>query len=351
MKRIFGILHHQQDEKLRVLTNELDTLQRAHVTQEQRLVQLEQRLAQVGNWAADPTIQLTRVRAERLSEVLPAPSELQTEAHQSLLVKLASGRTLQLDVPDLARKDPWPIPATFDREGYFGEHHFNFWISGLVDFVKVRDSVEEQGIAGDICLLDIGCASGRFLRHPAAQQKEWRLIGCDIDAMNIAWVKTHLPESITAFQNTVYPHLPLPDASVDVVTAFSVFTHLDKLEDAWLLEIHRILKPGGLFYVTAHTERVWARIADRPHALEPMLKCRSEWSFPKGITISEALFRKAMPEDFLILRFQEAGAYVSQTFHSDRYIRTNWGRIFDVLAIHDAYNIDFQDVILLRKRP
>jgi hypothetical protein len=81
-----------------------------------------------------------------------------------------------------------------------------------------------------------------------------------------------------------------------------------------------------------------------------MLKCRSEWSLPKGIAIDEELFRKAMPEDFLILRFQEAGAYVSQTFHSDRFIRANWGRLFDVLAIHDAYHNYFQDVIILRKR-
>jgi hypothetical protein len=255
---IFGFgLGRKNQEKLQTIDADLEAVQSTQGTQEQRLAQLEHRLDQVALWASSPMIQLTRLRAERLSEVLPAPSAYATHDEQSVAVELAGGRTVRLDLTEMARNDPWPIPATFDREGYHGENHFQFWVSGLVDLVKVRDAVETYGTTDQVAVLDLGCASGRFLRHPAAQQENWQLTGCDIDAMNVAWVKSYLPEAITVFQNTIYPHLPLPDASVDVVTAFSVFTHIDKLEDAWLLEIRRILKPGGLLYVTAHTERVW----------------------------------------------------------------------------------------------
>jgi SAM-dependent methyltransferase len=317
---------------------------------EERLGSIENRLAQLANWASDPVQRLTRVRAASLSQVQPPPCEQPLPANYTQIVGLTDGRSETLDLRDWVVKDSSPIPATFDREGYCGDDHLGFWATGLVDFIKVRDSVDRMLGREAISLLDLGCASGRFLRHPAFQQPNWTLAGCDIDAMNVAWVKQYLPPTITAFQNTVYPHLPFPDASFDVITAFSVFTHLDKLEDAWLLEIRRILKPGGIFYVTAHTQRVWKRIGSRPPTLNSMLRCRAEWSIPSGLTLDESLFQSAMPADYIVLRFQEAGAYVAQAFHSDRYIHENWGRLFDVLGIHDAYHNNFQDVVLLRKR-
>lgn len=318
-------------------------------TDEQRLRRIEARIGQVAVWAADPVKRLTRVQFERLSAVVMPPCELPLPGNPDLVVGLPDGRSEGLDLRALVKKDTLPIPATVDREGYCGEHHLAYWISGLIDFVKVRDAALQHSRNDPISVLDLGCASGRFLRHPVAQQPDWSLTGCDIDAMNVAWVKKYLPPTVTAFQNTIYPHLPLPDASFDIITAFSVFTHMDKLEDAWLLECRRILKPGGLLYVTAHTDRVWARVPSRPAVLVEMLRCRPEWSTPQKLVINESLFRQPMPEDHIVLRFEAAGAYVAQTFHSDRHIRENWGRLFEILAIHDNYHMDFQDVVLLRK--
>ena len=310
---------------------------------------MEPKLAQCLVRAADPIVQMTRVRNVAHSSGEAAPTAFVIPPDKMLKVELYDGSTADICLSEAASKDSFAIPATIDREGYFGDNHLGFWVSGLVDYLKLEHVRTRFFGDSPVTLLDLGCATGRFLRHPAAQGSGWSLIGCDIDEMNIDWVKRHLGEGSTLFQNTVYPHLPLPDCSVDIITAFSVFTHLDKLEDAWLLELRRVLRPGGILYLTAHTEEVWADVPQRHDILDAFLKCRSEWSLPKGIVIEPSLFTRPMP-DHAVLRFESAGSYVSQTFHSRSYIQKYWGRIYSIEGVYERYHNDFQTVVVMKKR-
>jgi ubiquinone/menaquinone biosynthesis C-methylase UbiE len=52
--------------------------------------------------------------------------------------------------------------------------------------------------------------------------------------------------------NTILPHLPFEDRYFDVVYAGSVFTHIDDLATTWFLELRRVLRAGGMLYVTIH---------------------------------------------------------------------------------------------------
>jgi len=53
------------------------------------------------------------------------------------------------------------------------------------------------------------------------------------------------------------PILPFPDNHFDVIYDFSVFMHIKFQWDMWLLELKRVLKPGGLLIQTIHTENTW----------------------------------------------------------------------------------------------
>jgi ubiquinone/menaquinone biosynthesis C-methylase UbiE len=53
---------------------------------------------------------------------------------------------------------------------------------------------------------------------------------------------------------TTLPHVPYEDNYFDLIYAGSVFTHIADLADAWLLELKRILRPGGMLYVTVHDD-------------------------------------------------------------------------------------------------
>ena len=50
------------------------------------------------------------------------------------------------------------------------------------------------------------------------------------------------------------PHLPFEDRSFGLVYCGSLFTHIDDLAEAWLAELHRVLRPGGRLYFSIHDQ-------------------------------------------------------------------------------------------------
>src|SRR5712691_3459486 len=93
-------------------------------------------------------------------------------------------------------------------------------------------------------LLDAGCGRTMpVLKKYIGRVK--RLIGVELVDF------TDVPEGIEAF-NTDLAHLPLPDASVDLIMSRSVFEHLaDPV--AVYREFSRVLRPGGsVVFLTAN---------------------------------------------------------------------------------------------------
>jgi SAM-dependent methyltransferase len=59
--------------------------------------------------------------------------------------------------------------------------------------------------------------------------------------------------------NGVEPPLPYDDDSFDFLYSISIFTHLDEpLQQPWIRELERVVKPGGLIVITVSGE-VYAR--------------------------------------------------------------------------------------------
>ncbi|MEZ5881798.1 MAG: methyltransferase domain-containing protein [Nitratireductor sp.] len=54
----------------------------------------------------------------------------------------------------------------------------------------------------------------------------------------------------------------MEDNYFDLVTAFSVFTHIDVFETAFVAEIRRILKPGGLACLTVLDNSTWTSLRE-----------------------------------------------------------------------------------------
>lgn len=101
-----------------------------------------------------------------------------------------------------------------------------------------------------------GCGPGRILFPLAAMdtRKKRTFIGTDMYPPSIRWAQSVQDGHTTFHLNTMQPPLPLQDNTVDFVYAVSVFTHLSEpLTRAWLGEIMRILKPGGVFWFSAHS--------------------------------------------------------------------------------------------------
>lgn len=235
--------------------------------------------------------------------------------------------------------DQAPLPDTKDREGYYGPHHFSYWASGLRDASNMMFAAERLGVKVS-SYLDFGCSSGRVIRHFAHQHPEIETFGCDINRSHIVWLQDHLPASLMVFQNHSVPNLPLPDASLDLVSAFSVFTHIEAMETAWLMELRRVLKPGGLAWVTVHSQKTW----------EDMTPGWPLWNALKNHPKFKELDpSQPMPEERMVFRWKTDRSYSSNVFYSFDYMKEKWGRYFEFAEIHRRLPV-FQDVLVLRKR-
>ena len=68
----------------------------------------------------------------------------------------------------------------------------------------------------------------------------------------IDWCAQHIP-GIDFKVNGLMPPLAWPAASFDVIYGISIFTHLSEAaHEAWLEELMRVLKPGGIAMLTMH---------------------------------------------------------------------------------------------------
>ena len=129
----------------------------------------------------------------------------------------------------------------------------------MASFPHVRYEIRRHlGLAGyDFAsfgnILDFGCGPGRFL---LAFQNELaphqRLFGCDVCADCAGWARKNLTFAEVR-HNGIDPPLPWEDGQFDLVYNLSVFTHLRlDLQFRWAWEIHRVLRPGGVFFGSFH---------------------------------------------------------------------------------------------------
>ena len=125
-------------------------------------------------------------------------------------------------------------------------------------------------------ILEFGCAAGRMTRWLKSEAERGEVWGTDINAEYILWAQQFLSPPFHFVTNTTLPHLAFPDGYFSLIYAGSVFSHVSDLADAWLLELGRILRPGGKLFVTIcdnhtiellmtkHADSSWANII-RPH--------------------------------------------------------------------------------------
>jgi SAM-dependent methyltransferase len=154
-------------------------------------------------------------------------------------------------------------------------------------------------------VLDFGCGSARVLRQFLADAERAEFWGCDIDAPSISWVRANLSPPLRVFENGVAPPLPLDDGSFDLVYATSVFTHIDTLWSDWLLELHRILTPGGRLVSSFLGEGMWEALVGETYREDAIgMTVRRHWT-----------------------------AQDAWVFHSEWWLREHWGRLFEVDAV------------------
>jgi ubiquinone/menaquinone biosynthesis C-methylase UbiE len=155
--------------------------------------------------------------------------------------------------------------------------------AGVADTRTLRRILAEDGFdqMGER-IMEFGCSAGRLIRHlepEAALNEVW---GIDLHSAAIHWAQAHLSPPFHFFTNTSAPHLPFEDNSFGLIFAGSVWTHIGELDDAWLLEMRRILRPGGRLYITISDEGTLAEI-ERINPKHPSIQHVAELDAATGM--------------------------------------------------------------------
>ena len=144
--------------------------------------------------------------------------------------------------------------------------HLAFDALNHVDWVRYRESGlhhaglfarilrEELPGASPLEILEWGCGPGRLIRHMTDLMgaRPVSLTGTDYNPESIAWCRQNLP-GVKFSENGLDPPLAFDDARFDAIYCFSVVTHLSEANQlAWLKELGRVLKPGGVLVCTTH---------------------------------------------------------------------------------------------------
>jgi len=103
--------------------------------------------------------------------------------------------------------------------------------------------VADQWVKGD--LLEVGCGEGRGIQRLLPAITSYTAI--DKIAAAVDELKAKYPSGKFVAGNL--PPLPFPDAAYDAVVSFQVIEHI-RDDRAFLKEIHRVLRPGGVALIT-----------------------------------------------------------------------------------------------------
>lgn len=224
---------------------------------------------------------------------------------------------------------PGPLPPAKLRKRVHGvAQRYSFERVGKAVAGNLADAAAPYmtDLASRPKVLDFGCGSARVLAYFKAQ-REMDIVGSDIDAEAIEWCAESFPDA-SFLVNGPLPPIDLPDDTFDLIYSISVMTHLpEEMQTAWLKELARVAKPGGLLLLT--TRGVHGVALNWTQRLRFRLK---------GFLYCGGRLTEGLPE------------FYKNAFHSEDYVRRHWGQFLEVIDFRPRGINNDQDLAICRKR-
>jgi SAM-dependent methyltransferase len=193
----------------------------------------------------------------------------------------------------------------------------------------LKDLFEKHAPMSGKSVLDWGCGPARVLRHfPEILGPGSLIQGTDYNPKTIAWCRENI-EGVQFAINQLNPPTTFANEQFDFIYGISIFTHLSEPNHpAWLEELIRITKKGGLLLLTTHGA-----------------------VFKQKLTDAE---RSDFEQQKLVVRGQVVeGHRVFAAFHPPSYIRHLFAPYADILEHIEGGKKSWgleQDVWIIRKK-
>ena len=196
-------------------------------------------------------------------------------------------------------------------------------------------------------VLDYGCGWGRITRFFLKDVAAGNLWGIDCNEELIEFCRESNPWSCFEL-NDPMPPTDLPGDQFDLVFSYSVFTHLrEDVHFAWLDELGRLVKPGGLLIVSV-----------RPRQFIPY--CATLTAEP-GSHPAHAALAGLFPDPQQALAGYDGGGFVYVPYRlsgygewwgeaciSRAYVEREWTSRFELLDFVEDPNRFKQNLVVLR---
>lgn len=182
-------------------------------------------------------------------------------------------------------------------------------------------------------VLDFGCGSARVLRSYRSLFDAIEFHGTDVASSVIDWDRAHI-DGARFHVNGDAPPLPFDDEYFDYVWSISVFSHLpEESALAWLAELRRVLKPGGVALLTVHGEFRFGE--DSTNGFIGLDE--SEEFEQRGFTFAKVYRDRLFPD------------WYQNAYMKESYARRAYGKLFDVLDYVPRGMVGRQDVVVVRR--
>ena len=193
-------------------------------------------------------------------------------------------------------------------------------------------------------ILEFGCGAGRLARCVADLAPQAAISGCDVEPEGIRQCRRRCPRGRFVV-NQWAPPLDMADEAFDVLYSYSVFTHLSEANHlAWLTELARLVRPGGVMLHTVHSYEYLRRTACfSPRSLD-------KYRLPGSI---DAFIASGL-EYFYAVEDPAAPEY-GHTIIRKEYVISRWPQATGMTLLEsmegaiESYPEGCQDVVLLAK--
>ncbi len=198
--------------------------------------------------------------------------------------------------------------------------------------------------------LDFGCGAGRIFRMFVRNFDQAQAIGVDCvpDLVEIC------RRDFKDYHFEVIPDRPpisLPTGSLDVITAYSVFSHFSAIQNTrWIDEFARLMRPGGLAFLTTYS-RGHLKYLETSHELPKNHVTQKERIIDVGgfreveriLDLGEMMYYIGVAGNYRV--YDYGWAYLGREF-----VERAWGRDFEVVDFIDDYSRLEQALVVLRRR-
>lgn len=252
-------------------------------------------------------------------------SSLQTRLRSFAWSALGALADLPADTVDVVLGKGSRLPPRRLRKSAGTSERRAFMAAGLRAAREILRAASWTGVRSDTTtrILDFGCGCGRVA---AVLQESWPsadIYGVDAHEAAVKWCAQYLSGHFQVLDKG--GQLPLADATFELVYANNVFTHMNEPEQCkWLAEIHRVLRPAGIFVATTCSPELAIRYL--PPSEQVPLQARG-FAFSPG----------------------SRGFNGQVAFQSADYLRREWSPWFEMLD-HKPFGTVTRDFSIFRRQ-